>query len=191
MDFEREQREIRETVNSVLHEHSGVFWGKFQGDVIPRILAHYMAKHIPGGYRTVFPNVFVRDNPIEFDLIIVNYDSRPDPFTSAFPREDVRGVIEVKRIGIIAKQSELKDKIAKIRSNFDSVTLRKARLDCKAAYLSISETINPARPGSIRFGDITRDVMQPHPAFILYDLGCKRLVEGEWKRFIEYITSDL
>ncbi|MGA7677697.1 MAG: hypothetical protein WCA51_04900 [Dehalococcoidia bacterium] len=203
MDIDEEQVEILETVETVLANCSGSRWGKFQGDVIPRIIASYISKHLPLSYKVVGPNVYIEDNPIEFDLMIVDSETGAIPHTSAYPDTSIRAVIEVKRIGVIASLNKLEPALKKIRDNFESATHKRireanslrfvviARPNCRAAYLSIGETINPLREKSIRYGDITRKVLAPYPAFILSDLRGNIPQPGEWKRFIQYLTESL
>jgi hypothetical protein len=72
-------------------------------------------------------------------------------------------------------------------SRFTKITVPR----CKVAYLSISERINPAKNTSIRFGDRTKEILKPYPAFFLYDNGRKEIIEGEWKGFVDYIVDGL
>lgn len=204
MNFHEEQEEIIRHVDSLLDsEHSGYGWGHFQGDVIPRILAYYVNMRLPNDRKIVGPNVYIEDVPTEFDLMVVDSDSSPITFTSAYPGEKIRCVIEVKRKGVFGDIDTFKKKIEGIKDNFDKAlfTLRfdrdklgfvkEARINCKAAYITVSETVNPKREGSHNYGNITRDLLAPYPAFILQDSRSKEIQYGEWQRFIECITSDL
>ncbi|MBN2240398.1 MAG: hypothetical protein JW712_11545 [Dehalococcoidales bacterium] len=203
MNFDHEQSEIYKTVNYVLKGSLGTKWSNFKGDSISRIVKRYLEEHLPEGYKIVGPDVFVAGNPVEFDLLIVNSGSKPLPFTCAYPTEHVRRVIEVKRIGPIVKRKEFPVKIEKIRKDFDTVarvsgiertgikTDKVQQPNFKGAYLAISETINPSKATSIKYGIITKETMEPYGAFILFDRAEKKLVQGEWERFVNYITSGL
>lgn len=203
MNFTEEQQEIIKLIDSLLDsKHSGYGWGHFQGDVVPRVLAYYTSKHLPSEWKIVGPNVYIEDIPTEFDLMVVDSDSNPITFTSAYPGERIRCVIEVKRKGVFGDIDTFRKRVKQIRDNFDKAlyTLRfdkdklgfvkEARVNCKAAYIAVSETVNPKREGSHNYGSITRDLLAPYPAFILQDSRSTAIQQGEWQRFIEYITPD-
>jgi hypothetical protein len=135
--------------------------------------------------------------------MVVDSDSNPIPFTSAHPGEHIRCVIEVKRKGVFGDIDTFKKKTERIRDNFNKAlfTLRydkeklgfvkEARANCKAAYITISETINPKRESSHNYGKITKELLAPYPSFILQDSRSEAIQYGEWQRFIEYVTSDV
>lgn len=204
MDYEKEQSEILQTIEIVLRERcssswSSKTWNKFKGDVIPRIVSRYLKDHLPTNYEVAGPNVYIGDNPTEFDLLVIDAGTRPYPFTSAFPLESVRRIIEVKTSGVF----DIDKDVSKLRQDLESALSRmewdkgSSRFEtiivprCKAAYLSISERINPKKTTSIRFGDRTKEILQPFPAFFLYDMGQKELLEGEWEKFVLYIVEGL
>ncbi len=201
--FTEEQQEIINVIDSLLDsKHSGYGWGHFQGDVVPRILAYYANKHLPNKWKIVGPNVYIEDVPTEFDLMVVDADSNPITFTSAYPREKIRCVIEVKRKGVFGDIDTYKKKVKQIRDNFDKAlctprfdkdklsSVKEARVNCKAAYIAVSEIVNPKKEGSHNYGKIARDLLAPYPVFILQDIRSKAIQQGEWQRFIEYITAD-
>jgi hypothetical protein len=203
VNLDNEQLEVIEVINTMLDdEHSGYGWGNFQGDVVPRILIHYIKRHLPGSRKIVGPNVFIEDVPTEFDLMIVDAESNPITFTLAYPSEHVRCVIEVKRRGIIGDIDKFKRQVKKTKNNFDNALymwrwdkeglhrIKERRVDCRAAYIAISERVSPKRESSHNYGKITREILDPYPAFILQDSGSKEIQVGEWQRFIEFITSD-
>lgn len=202
MNLDDEQLEIIRHINSLLDEHSGYGWGHFQGDVIPRVLAYYINMHLPNSRKIVGPNVYIEGVPTEFDLMVVDAESNPLPFTSAYPAEHIRCVIEVKRRGIFGRIDTFKKKVERMKDNFDKALFiwgwdkdglhrtKERRVNCKAAYITISETVNPKREGSHNYGNITRELLTPYPAFILQDSRSNELQYGEWQRFIEWITSE-
>jgi hypothetical protein len=202
VEFDDEQLEIISLVNSLLEEHGGLGWGHYQGDVVPRVLAHYIGIHLPDSRKVVGPNVYIKDVPTEFDLMVVDSDSRPMRFTSAYRGEQVRCVIEVKRRGVIARKDRFEEFVGRIKTNFDTalateqpdmergkIDWQGRRPDCTAAYVALSETVNPKNKGSIRYADVTRDKLAPYPAFFLQDSRSREIVRGEWKRFVEYLAS--
>ena len=204
MNLDNEQREIIEKVDSLLNKaHSGYGWGHFQGDVVPRVLAHYIKLHLPNNRKIVGSNVYIEDVPTEFDLMVVDADSNPLPFTSAYPGEHIRCVIEVKRRGTFGNIDTFKNNVERIKDNFNKALFlwdwdkdglhhtKERRVNCKAAYITISETVNPKRVGSHNYGNITRELLTPYPAFILQDSRSNELQYGEWQRFIEWITSEV
>lgn len=202
MNLDDEQREIVERVDSLLANTQGYGWGHFQGDVVPRVLAHYINMHLPNNRKVVGPNVYIEGVPTEFDLMVVDAESNPLPLTSAYPGEHIRCVIEVKRRGTFGKIDEFKKKVERTKANFDKALfmwdwdkdrlhrIKERRVNCKAAYITMSETVNPKREGSNNYGKITRELLTPYPAFILQDSRSNELQHGEWQRFIEWITSE-
>ena len=66
------------------------------------------------------------------------------------------------------------------------------RANCKAAYITLSETVSTKKEGSMRYGDVTRTNLAPYPVFILKDSRSKTgdIQVGEWERFVEFVSSD-
>jgi hypothetical protein len=196
MNFNEEQQKIIDHINSILKTHSGGGWGHFQGDVIPRILADYVKRHLPKNRIIVGPNVYIKDVPTEFDLMIVDSDSNPIHFTSAYEGENIRCVIEVKRKGIFGNKADFEKNAQRIKENFDKATGNKLglvpRVNCKAAYITVSETVNPKKEESNKYWDITKRCLTPYGygAFVLQDSRGNKIQNGEWQRFIEYVASD-
>ncbi len=147
MNYDTEQQTIINHIESLCAEHNGYGWGHFQGDVIPRILAHYISLHLPNNRKIVGPNVYIEGLPTEYDLLVVDVESNPIPFTSAYPREHIRCVIEVKRIGVIGTLITFPEGVGKIKSNFDKALghIKERNSNCKAAYITVSETVKPNR----------------------------------------------
>lgn len=202
MDYEKEQSEIIRKIDTFSKKYCVPYrpksWNKFKGDFVSRIIASYLQSHLPQNYRVAGPNVYIEGNPTEFDLMVTDSQAVPYSATSAFPRESIRRVIEIKTSGVYNIVKE----VSKVRNDFDSALssvewdnapqLMKAVIPkFKAAYLSISERVNPVHVSSIRFGDRTREILRPYPAFFLYDMGRKDIQKGEWRKFLDYIVSGL
>ena len=203
MDYEIEQSEIIESVDTFAKKYcatlwAGKRWNKFKGDFVPRIVASYLNGHLSKNYKIVGPNVYIEGNPTEFDLMIVDSQAIQVPLTSAFPRENIIRIIEIKTSGVFNIEKD----VGKVRNDFESVLIclktSKTYRDkiialpkFKAAYLSISERINPIHENSIKFGDQTRKILKPYPAFFLYDSARKEIQKGEWRKFVKYIVDGI
>lgn len=200
MNFDEEQQEIINRIDTILDkDHSGYGWGHFQGDVVPRILANYLKMHLPKNRNIVGPNVYIKDVPIEFDLMVVDFNANPILFTSSYPGENIRCIIEVKRKGIIGNIMDFEKNAQRIKDNFDKALftenklslLKEPRVNCKAAYITVSETVNPKKEESNKYWDITKRALKDYRAFVLWDSRRNEIQNGEWQRFIEYVTSDV
>ena len=187
MIFNVEQDEILNLVDTMLKEHSGYGWGHFQGDVVPRILTDFANKHLPINMKIVGPNVYIKDISTEFDLMVVDSNAYPIHFTSSYSPEHIICIIEVKRQGIIGNIDNFKKSADKIKGNFDKAV---SEANCRAAYITVSETVNPSRKTSNQYWKITKQHLSPYQAFVLRDSRNNETQYGEWRHFIEYITSE-
>ena len=203
MTFDDEQKDLLKQVDAILDaRHSGYGWGHYQGDVIPRIISHYLRSRLPINLNVIGPNVYVKDVSIEFDLMVVDRDAEPELFTSAYPAEQVRCVMQIKRSGAIAG-ADFKQGIQRIKSNFDQAVFgevepvatsgkiewHKKRPRCGAAYIALSEAVDPKKAGSADYGRITREVLAPYPAFIMLNSRSNEILPGEWQRLVAYLSS--
>ena len=194
MNFDDEQAQLIGTVEDLLKECSGTVWGKYKGDVTCRVVLEYIRRHLPKAYTVVGPNVYIQDNPVEFDLLVVDAQARPLDFTTAYRPDQVQRVMEIKKFGIIAEWGEKYD--AKLRRLHEAIrsSLRDSQW-VKAFYLSLTETINPVRKTSHRYGAKTKEILEQEPlpvrVYILHDLGQHENIKGEWGRFIADLIQGL
>ncbi len=192
MNFDEEQAQILNEVDSLLAhcEGKGPSWGRYKGDVVCRVVAEHIQRHLPRDYKVGGPSIYIEGFPWEFDLMIVSTEAKTIQYTNAYQANQVYYVIEIKKHGIYGKREELEQIVkTRIKNVFDVVF--KDHSQIKPVYLAIQETINPTKPGAIRYADITRKSLDPYPVYVLQDTRGKLLQKGEWQRFIEYITSGL
>jgi len=182
MDFEIEQKKIVELVDEY---EGGRTWGKFTGDVCCRIIKRHVENHLPEQFRAVGPNVYVENNPTEFDILIVNKKDSPKEYTSMYPLDGIHCIIEIKKSGLFGGRKDLLRVTRKIREGFLSVTKLKPEVKC--AYLTVKEVAKPKNKSSINYFEETRNGLSPYEAFVLQEHRTKQIVKGEWKRFINYL----
>ena len=177
-------------------------YNRLLGDISCRIVAHYLSKHLPRGYKTVI-SAYIWNLPVEYDLLIVKACATPLMFhgieTTIYKPSDVAVVVEVKSRGIFPNGrgiKGLKKTLEKIVHNLKKpMTLNH---NIKSALLIIGEVL-PRSDSAINFVKETRRFMCRHeiPVFILSNIrekDVKKAVkpfEGEWKAFINYVVKTL
>ena len=158
MDLQKEQNEILQLIDDNKLQIGTKVWSKYYRDVVCRIVAHYLSKHLPPKLRMVGPNAYIAGFPTEFDLLVADTKVTPAKFTNAYPLDQVCCVIEVKTQGIRSKVVEFTAEVGKIRDKFQPVVNGKPNLKC--AYIAIEEqspapkqtAIPDLETGRIRWG---------------------------------------
>jgi hypothetical protein len=196
----REQGRIIQTIDEVLNASASkvipsqtarkLSWRKFRGDVACRVVKSHLQRHVPDSLKVVGPNVFIQGFPSEFDLMVVSSGSRPFPFTSSYPSDDVHTIVEVKKKGTGFGKNDL----TRLRHRLDAVVRTIPRMKRRITYLTISETSKPKRRGSINYLERTRKVLEPdYDVFCLKDSRTNEvLVEsgiGQWEGFVKSVVS--
>ena len=74
-------------------------WTKYKGSSTTCIVMDFLRKHLSQDLKLVGTNVFIKDRPTEFDLMIVNSKAVPVEHTQAYRGSDVLLIIEVKMNG--------------------------------------------------------------------------------------------
>ena len=184
MIFEREQEEILETIEKAVGE-LGTPWNKYKGDVCCRVIQKYARKYIPKDQKIVGPNVYADGLPSEYDLFLLDKAIRPKKYTNAYPLESVHCAIEIKKRGIYGGRKNLGAAIKKIRENFNLLIKENPKVKC--AYLTVQEVWKPRKKGSIDYLKETREKLRPFKVFALKESRSRKPLEGQWKRFIDYL----
>ena len=120
-DLQKEQNEILQLVDDNKPQGGTGVWKKYYGDIVCRILSHYLCKHLSSNLRVVGPNAYILGFPTEFDLLVSTAKVMPVKFTNAYPHDQIHCVIEVKTTGIFGSKEEFSIKVRKIRDNFQSL----------------------------------------------------------------------
>ena len=157
-------------------------WSKFDGDVTCRVVMDFLQRHLPGDLKLVGPNAYVGGHPTEFDLMVVDRDAEPYRYTNSYPKQKTRFVIEVKTKGDWDVAG-----LRRVYSKFEEVVN-----DCphiRFCYLTITDTWNPRRPGSIRYVDRAKDELKPHRVFCLKESRTTEVHEGQWEAFVSYVLD--
>jgi len=171
--IDNEQKEILKKYDNFQSvRKKGREWNRFHGDVYSRIVACYLSKHLPENYKVIRQS-WIDGSPIEFDLLVVESDTKPIDFTGAYSQNEVRILIEVKGAGIFFKNVDvekiMKEKYSKWQKGHDKPIL----------YLSFWETKFKA--------DETIKALSKEIAFFLrID---KIEIPHEWERFLTKIKS--
>jgi len=115
IDLMIEQSEIIEQANNIYEKLRGLGlkWNRFRGNTISNIIARYLEKHLPNDIRLV-KLAWVEGCPTEFDILVVDKDARPIDFTDAYPKEQVRLLIEIKSSGVYYKREDIKNHMSEM-----------------------------------------------------------------------------
>jgi len=187
-DFEIEQAEILDLIKSKERRTEGgevtrFRWNKFNGDLACRVVKEFLRKHLPKEVKVVGPNVYIEGYPAEFDLLLVTENALPAAFTSAYRNDDVRFIIEVKSHGYMSREFP-----SKLISEFGAVRERYKNVNC--TYLTIRETWNPKREGSISYVRELKKVLEPqYRVFCLAESRTHKIVAGQWREFVNHLMS--
>lgn len=170
----REQQDILEIVDRIREEHrgKGLEWNRFRGDATARVVQNHMQEHLPSDV-SLADCAWVQDCGIEFDILIVDHDAEPVGYTKAFPKNNVRLLVEVKTSGVFYKKDEVKDRFIKWKDRIRRETGK------TILYISMWERQN--------LYERTVEGIGKEDTFILkVD---KEVNQGEWRRFIERVKS--
>jgi len=162
-------------------------YNRLLGDVSCRIIAYYLSKHLPKGYKIVI-SAYIWDLPIEYDMIVVKDRAMPltlneilgheivdEIKTNIYKPEDVLFVIEIKSKGIFPR-GRGKDGINKAleRILYNLKKPLELNSSIKPALLLIGEGL-PKRNDAINFVREVREFMSRSGVnvFILSSTGKK------------------
>ena len=177
IDLLIEQEEIIDQVEKIRDKcrGRGFSWNRFRGDAICRIVAYYLNKHLPKGFK-VTRLAWIEGCENEFDLLIVDEDAKPMGFTGAYPKNRVHLLIEVKGSGVFYKREEVKKRLSELFKAWRDKTGK------SVFYLSIWEA-------HAHVQEVLR-ALGKDAAFIL--VGEKEGVKhGEWERFLRKVDEVL
>jgi hypothetical protein len=128
------QSEIIEQANSIWDKLRGLGkkWNRFRGNTICNIVARHLEKHLPNDVKLV-KLAWVDGCPTEFDILVVDKDAMPIDFTNAYPKEQVRLLMEIKSSGVYYKREDIKNHMSKMFEKW------KVETGKPVVYLSIWE----------------------------------------------------
>lgn len=169
-DQERLLQKVSEVRES--YRGKGYDWSKLRGDIFARLVCDYLARGLRPGL-SLAANGYVEDSGIEFDLMVVDEGSKPQPFTNVYPKRNVRVLIEVKGSGYFFKKVETEEMLKMQRERVRSETGK------PILYLLLRESENNSQ-------SVFRGLRREN-AFILR-IG-KREIPGEWDRFLERVNT--
>jgi len=149
----------------------GYAWNKLRGDAYARLVSYYLSKALLPGLSLV-ANGWVEGSGIEFDLLVVDKDAEPVPFTNSFPKRRVRLLIEVKGSGYFYKKVDTAERVTRQRE--------RVRIETGKPILFLLLRESERNSQSVLRGIGIDD------AFILR-IG-KREIPGEWTRFVERVN---
>ena len=180
-----EQREIVDLIeklsitSKIAKKGRRFSWNRYNGNVASNVVKEYISKHLREGLKVVGP-AFIKGYPNEFDLLVVDAQSKPEKYTDAYNIKSVHVVVELKSHGTYTEKA-----LERIKETFDELV----RNSVKCVYLAIRESGKPKRKGSKNWMEITRNKLAPHNAFVLCDSRTKELYYGQWRKFLEFINS--
>jgi hypothetical protein len=187
------QEKIAELIEKVKEEvatkEESRKWKKYYGDVCVRIFREFILKEIPPRYTLSSPNAYIVGFPTEFDVLVVNKDTKPIKYTNMHRPEKVEFGIEIKAHGVFGGQEDLEKYIRNIKDNFDAVKSRYPHIDF--IYLTYEEVAFPKRKTSIRYLDETVRILEPYKVFCLKDSRTRKLIDGEWEKLASSLNNYL
>lgn len=176
IDLMVEQSEIIEQVDLVYEELRGLGkkWNRFRGNTTCNILVHYLEKHLPNDVKLV-KLAWVDRCPTEFDVLAVDKNAMPIDFTDAYPKKQVRLLIEIKSSGVYYQREEdIKNKMSEMFEKW------KVETGKPVVYLTTWEAKAHIKEVQDAIGNDT--------AFALRVEG-EDMIFGEWERFLDRVES--
>jgi hypothetical protein len=164
-------------------------WKKFRGDYFVRVIKARISEEIPDSFKVTEPGAYISGIPIEYDLLIVDKNAKPQIFTNSFEANEVHLGLELKVHGIFGGRDDLQRSITKIKNNFDIA--RKYHSHINFIYMTFKEVTNPVRKKSIDYLAETVKYLSPYKVFCLSDSRRKILIDGQWQKFIQEINKSL
>lgn len=164
-------------------------WKKYYGDTCARVFMEFILKEIPPIYTISSPNAYIEGFPTEFDLLIVNKNAIPVKHTNAYFPNQVKCGFEIKAHGTgFGGREDLEKDNKNIRNNFEAVKRKYQHINF--VYLTYEEVAFPKRENSIKYLDVTKEVLKPYKVFCLKD-SRRGEIEGEWEKFVSYLNNSL
>jgi hypothetical protein len=178
IDLMIEQSEIIEQVDLVYKKLRGLGkkWNRFRGNTICNILVHYLEKHLPNDVKLV-KLAWVDGCPTEFDILAVDKDAMPIDFTDAYPKKQVRLLMEIKSSGVYYQREDIKNKMSEMFEKW------KVETGKPVVYLTTWEAKAHIKEVQDAIGNDT--------AFALRVEGEDMIsgIFGEWERFLDRVGS--
>lgn len=181
-----EQNEILNLVDRLRRPEGTKGWSKFYGDVVSRIIAAYLTRHLPPDYKVIGPDVYIIGLPTEFDLLVADKTATPLEFSSSYSLSQLYSVIEVKMTGIFEKKESFRAKAEKIRDKFQPLVKENSNLKC--AYIAVEE-VSPIKETSYNYIEETRKALEPFPFFVLRNNRNKIPYRGQWESFVKFVMQ--
>ncbi|MBN1186813.1 MAG: hypothetical protein JXB49_31335 [Bacteroidales bacterium] len=163
-------------------------WKKLSGDICNRVFGHFIKESIYPSYQVSEPNAYIKGFPTEFDLLIINPETKPVDNTNCYDPDDIKCAIEFKAQGIFAPQKDLKSKLDRMKETYQKINEKHPNINF--IYLTLEEVANPVRKNSFNYFKETVEGLKPYSAFCLKNSrGNKEIRYGEWGKFIKAILK--
>ena len=175
--FNVEQVELLNNVHEIKEsvKGKGTAWNRFRGDAITKVVAYSLEKHLPKNVKIVRLS-WIENCPTEFDLLIVDNDAEFNGFTSAYPKEKVHLLIEVKGSGFFYKKDEVEQKVKELFDKWRNDTGK------PVLYFSLWE----------RSSDYAQRMVRAVGKDYTFLIQIKMEInQGEWERFVKAVKSYL
>jgi hypothetical protein len=172
--LDAEQIELVPKVDEVKSQYRGKGrgWNRLRGDITNRIVGDFVERHLPKGTK-VARDAWIEGCGREFDILVVDEEATPLPFTNVYLKDQVRLIIEVKNAGVFYKKSEVETRLGEWKAEVEEET-------CKTLlYLSFWERLG--------YFDMVLRAVGKSDAFVLQVKD--NLKSGEWRRFIERVNA--
>lgn len=168
MGFDEEQREIIHFSDKLDNSKPGRKWFRYKGDAIARKVIAMLSNHLTN-WNVVGPNVYLDEDPLEVDALIVEKASLPIE-GAAYKKKDVKVLIEIKENGFVrfSKKEQINNYFERFRATGKPFV-----------YLTIREN------GTLT--NLTKAVLA-NDSFFLSELP-HHVVRGQWQMFVEHVRD--
>lgn len=183
--FERVQKRMLKAYDEM--QLSGKGSGRFNGDVCCRILKRFLTKEIGPEFRICEPNAYILGSPCEYDLLILDGNSKRTKFTNAFSSENVKCEIEVKSLGIAFSGNPAED-VRKLKERFERDRRKFPGIE---HVCFIFQETSPRNRSGIDYCKETCKGLKPFKAFCLRNRRTGELRQGQWQKFVKCIRKML
>jgi len=176
--LEVEQSELIDTVSKIKdkikreYEGKGFSWNRLRGDATNRVVGEFLQRHLLHGTKVV-RYAWIEGCEYEFDILLVDAEATPLPFTNIYPKRQVHAAIEVKSAGVFHKKSEVKVRLIEWKNRIETRTGK------TVLYLSLWERRS--------YFDLTISAIGNSDTFVLQVEN--EVKDGEWSRFLERVKQ--
>ena len=192
--YDDEQRQLCEEVVQVTKEYKQ-FHTRVSGLEICKVIGKFLKPHLPAGWTVSEPDVYIREigrpRLVQWDLLLVRSDAQPERHGSEaiYEPQQVGAALEIKATGIRDKKDGYKEKLGRLRKNFQQV--RDTNPEFWGVLLTVKGTISPAKRTAIDYENIRKDTLESDYGVFTLRNQRSEIQYGAWQAFTREILRHL